>query len=174
MSAHSPDTLRIQALRETLAATDARIVASAQRIKALPSNVVPLRGATGVSGPLTRSVLVVEDDAEQRAILRAALGLTLGVAVYAVGTANEAVAALREHRCAVVVLDWYLANDTAEAFLDGLPRRVGVIVNSGASAEVLAWVRDTFGATTHAKGDNAGLTEGVRAALDRALAPRVG
>ena len=145
-------------------------VARAERLRAVPANVVTLRGATVRRTTPDRCVLVVEDDDAQRVICTDTLAAQLGVPVHAAATLAEAALAVERWVPAVVVLDWYMARDTARSFLVTLRRDVRVVIHSGAVDPEVTRTAAQCQATVVLKGslEDRALAATVRAEMDAA------
>jgi len=121
-------------------------------------------------GALSRSVLVVDDDPAQVALLAAVLRQGLGVAVHTASTVEAASLAWVRHRCGVAVVDLHLRGELGDDFARSLDRGVRVVLLSGvADAATLSRAAARCGALPVRK-PAPDLTATVRGLLD-AVAP---
>jgi CheY-like chemotaxis protein len=120
---------------------------------------------------VTRSVLVLEDHADNRELIAFALESALGVRVFATASIAEARMRWSLERCAVVVADYYLGPNFGDEFLIDLPREVQTVLISGmAEPEALLRTAAITGSLPRRKPCDT-IIEDVREALARALPP---
>lgn len=144
IAAPSEDTVRLRQLTADYAADR---IANRRAIATLPAVVTAVRAvvtdqqealrrrleAERTRG-LTRSVLVLDDDAAQRRIMQSALATLLHVPVYAAAELDEAQLLFDRYKPAVVVADLILkGRDTGDKFILGIGRKPRAVLVSGAS-----------------------------------------
>lgn len=143
---------------------------ASRRLRSVTPVPSALRGDSVLRSRATRSVLVVDDNADYRAMLVGTLSASLGVPIYSAGTVAEAEASISDHQPAVVVLDWYLGNVTAERFLAELHRDIGVVLLTGADDATVARVIRRYKIPARQKGNDSDVVALVKEELDDAMA----
>jgi len=108
---------------------------------------IALRSPAASTAPLSRAVLVVDDDDKVAAIMARTLRVR-GIVVYVAHNAADALAAWSAHRPLVVVVDLLLRDELGDAVVTQLPRGVRALLMSGAAKpEMLAAAAARCGAT---------------------------
>ncbi len=117
-------------------------------------------------GPLSRAVLIVDDDAALCELMAAAVARALGVPVDTAHTIDDADALWRKRRHRVAVIDLHLGSELGAALAHSLDRGVRVVLTSGiADPAALDAAADRLGAAPMAKPPDR-LVELVSDALD--------
>lgn len=110
-----------------------------------------LRAPAASTLPLSRAVLVVDDDASVAAIMARTLRAR-GITVYVAHGGADALAAWSQHRPLVVVVELTLRDELGDAVIARLPRGVRALLMSGsAQPTLLATAAARCGATPMVK-----------------------